>query len=168
MRHYIKPIDNILLMSYNTYVWKCRLKVWQQFAKLSGTKKPVWVRPPPLPPKSIDNLPISCIIKNMRKVRLENGNFINVTEDLYNKLVEEGDDSKFYESASKGRIRISEMEDNHLRNAILKAFREEIIKLSERLRNFELEQVVDILLSGGVHINDVQLNALLKEASERA
>ena len=70
---------------------------------------------------------------------------------------------KYYESASKGLVLLSEMDDYHLRNALIKRSKE----LLDDLRNETPEQVANRLNHQGMYIQDKEVEILATELRDR-
>lgn len=70
-------------------------------------------------------------------------------------------DKEFYHSSSKGTIRIADMETTHLKNAVLKQYREWVANLSSETNPREL---VTKIVNG---ITNVTWKSMLVELSKR-
>lgn len=95
-----------------------------------------------------------------------NGKQVEVSYDTYKKILEEADDTNYYNSSSKGRIRIVDMADEHLRNAIIKLSKESVVKRLDSLRQESLSSVYQTL-SGGISFVTPVIEALMQESQRR-
>lgn len=101
------------------------------------------------------------------EIKLPNGMTVSGTSDQVNDVLAKlgygslGNDGIYYRSQSRGLIRIVDMDENHLRNAMLKMYREWAADLSNQ-RGIQLLQN----LSNGPS-NNVTFVALLKEYAKK-
>lgn len=100
----------------------------------------------------------------MYKITLPNGTQVEVSQETYNKILEENNPKMYYNSSSKGLIKISDMADEHLRNAMLKLTREAVLKELNRLKTQPLGIVSQTLRR---QINVPNLEPLQQEAEKR-
>ncbi len=94
------------------------------------------------------------------------GREVEVSYETYKKILEESDDKNYYNSSSKGRIKISDMADEHLRNALIKLSKETVIKRLDSLRQETLSSVFKEM-TNGIEFNTPATEALLTEAMNR-
>lgn len=106
-------------------------------------------------------------VTNMATIKftLPNGATLEGTPDVVNSMLEKlgvAEDGVHYRSETKGLIPISTMDTRHIRNAILKIYRNWV----DGLREVSDEQFVDALRKGAGSGN-ITLLALVKELTSR-
>jgi len=102
----------------------------------------------------------------MYKLTLPNGQTVEVSKETYDKVIEEADESKYYNSESKGKMKLVDMADEHLKNAILKTYKLDVLEKLNDLKTKNLKEVQQNLSYIMVKNSDT-LDKLLTEAKRR-
>lgn len=104
----------------------------------------------------------------MPKITLSNGQEVEVSKDVYERILAEADETKYYNSNTKGKILIKEMNSQHLKNAITKKAKEEAAELLEGLRQTTDWNFVRNLENGILFVKDKNTLAMFNELKDRA
>lgn len=100
-----------------------------------------------------------------RKVTVD-GREIEVSEEIYQSIIESDNPDRYYQSSSKGRILLTNMADEHVKNAYLKKLRE---LFEEKMSELKSQGFREITKDGTIslQVKDNTLDKLFNEMSRR-
>jgi len=101
----------------------------------------------------------------IRKVTV-NGREVVVSEEIFQAILENDNPENYYNSSSQGKILLSDMADEHLKNAFLKILRN---LFTDKLESMKTESLEELTKDGIISVKfpDDEIEKLFKEMQRR-